>query len=218
MRSFTATSKRSQREACSGEDRIMEISPYMLSLLLLYSLIFGVSAGAVNDANRIVRIALGIRNTTGEPKTCGVRKIFSPLGVILISIQDILLFAYMGVGVVVLNFYLNRGIFRIYSVFATAVGFALYYFTLGRAVMLFSERIIRALRFVLGWVFKIITAPIRLIVRLLRGVIKKLYEKSRFAIAKRKVMRYNKIKREELREMAKRGFMADAYALGKGAK
>ena len=53
---------------------------------------------------------------------------------------------------------------------------------------------------------------------LVKQLIKKLYEKSRFAIAKRKVMRYNKIKREELREMAKRGFMADADALGKGAK
>ena len=196
----------------------MEISPYMLSLLLLYSLIFGVSAGAVNDINRIVRIAIGLRNTTGESRARRVGRIYDSLGVVLISIQDILLFAYMGVGVAVLNFYLNRGIFRIYSVFATAVGFTLYYFTLGRVVMFFSERIIRAIRFVLGRILKIVSAPIRFLIRLLYGGAKKLYEKSRFAIAKRKIMRYNKIKREELMGMASCGFTAHADALGKGAK
>ena len=44
----------------------MEISPYMLSLLLLCSLVFGVSAGAVNDINRIIRVALGMRERTGK--------------------------------------------------------------------------------------------------------------------------------------------------------
>ena len=196
----------------------MEISPYMLSLLLVYSLVFGVSAGVLNDINRIVRVALGISHTNGASIRRGARKIFGAVAVFVIALQDILLFAYMGVGVAVLNFYLNRGIFRIYSVFATAVGFTLYYFTLGRVVMFFSERIIRAIRFVLGRILKIVSAPIRFLIRLLYGGAKKLYEKSRFAIAKRKIMRYNKIKREELMGMATCGFTAHADALGKGAK
>ena len=196
----------------------MEISPYMLSLLLLYSLIFGMSAGAVNDVNRILRIALGIRNTAGEKKRRGVSRIFSAASALWIALGDILLFAYIGVGVAVLNYYLNRGIFRIYSVVATAVGFILYYFTLGRVVMFFAERIICALRFVLSFVFKIVTAPIRFAFRILRKVAKKLYEKSSFAIAKRKIMRYNKIKREELRARAQCGFAAERDILGKGEK
>lgn len=186
----------------------MEISPYMLSLLLVYSSIFGVSAGVLNDINRIVRIACKIKSP---------RKIYSAMSILFIALQDILLFAYMGVGVAVMNYYLNRGIFRIYSVAAAAFGFALYYFTLGRAVMFFAERIIRAVRFVLGFLIRIVTAPFRFLLRLLLRALKKLFEKFCFAIAKQKIMRYNKIKREELRALSARGFAADE-ALGKGEK
>ena len=68
----------------------MEISPYMLSLLLLYSLIFGMSAGAVNDVNRILRIALGIRNTEGEQKRRGVSRMLSAASALWIALGDIL--------------------------------------------------------------------------------------------------------------------------------
>ena len=196
----------------------MEISPYMLSLLLVYSLVFGVSVGVLNDINRIVRVALGISHANGASIRRGARKIFGAVAVFVIALQDILLFAYMGIGVVVLNYYLNRGIFRIYSVVAAAVGFVLYYFTLGRVVMFFAERIIRAVRFVVGLIFRIVTAPARFLFRILWRVVKKLCKKIRFAIAKRKIMRYNKTKREELISLANRGFAADAEILGKGEK
>lgn len=189
----------------------------MLSLLLVYSLIFGASAGALNDVNRILRIALGMRSTTGERARHGVRRAYSAVSIFFIALQDVLLFLYMGVGVAVLNYYLNRGIFRIYSIAAAAVGFALYYFTLGRVVMFFAERILRALRAALGFVWRIATAPLRFAFRVLLRALKKLFGKFRFAIAKRKIMRYNKVKREELRALAGRGFVADE-ALGKGEK
>ena len=192
----------------------MEISPYMLALLLVYSLIFGISAGVLNDANRIIRIALGMQGSKQKSKK---RRLYSAVSIIFIGVQDVLLFAYMGVGVVILNYYLNRGIFRIYSIAAAAVGFALYYFTLGRVVMFFAERIVRALRFVISWILKIVTAPFRFVLRLLLRCVKKLFEKFCFALAKRKNMRYNKIKREELRALSKCGFAAEE-ALGKGAK
>lgn len=195
----------------------MEISPYMLALLLVYSLLFGISAGVVGDVNRIIRIALGMRNTNWESKKRGARRLYSAASIIFIAVGDILLFAYMGVGIVVLNYYLNRGIFRIYSIAAAAVGFLLYYFTVGRVVMFFAERIIRALRFVISWIVRIVTAPFRFFLRLLLRAAKKLFEKFCFAIAKRKNMRYNKIKREELRARSRCGFVADE-ALGKGAK
>ena len=195
----------------------MEISPYMLSLLLLYSLIFGISAGVVGDFNRIVRIALGIRNSARESKKRLTRKLYSAMSIIFVAVQDILLFAYMGIGIVVLNYYLNRGIFRIYSIAAAAVGFALYYFTLGRVVMFFAERIICALRVAIVWALRVITAPFRFVFRILIRAAKKLFEKLCFAIAKRKIVRYNRIKREELRVLSRRGFVADD-SLGKGAK
>lgn len=196
----------------------MEISPYMLSLLLVYSLIFGMSAGVFNDANRIARIAFAMRKTSGGQKKNCARKIYETAGIFLISIQDILLFAYIGVGVVILNYYLNRGIFRIYSIAAAAIGFVIYYFTIGRVVMFFAERIIRALRFAIVWILNVVTAPVRLIFRLLLHAAKKLFEKLCFAIAKRKNMRYNKIKREELMARARCGFAADGATIRKGVK
>ena len=196
----------------------MEISPYMLSLLLVYSLIFGMSAGVFNDANRIARIAFAMRKTSGGQKKNCARKIYETAGIFLISIQDILLFAYIGVGVVILNYYLNRGMFRIYSIAAAAIGFVIYYFTIGRVVMFFAERIIRALRFAIVWILNVVTAPVRLIFRLLLHAAKKLFEKLCFAIAKRKNMRYNKIKKEELRALSRCVFVSDGEVLGKGAK
>lgn len=196
----------------------MEISPYMLSLLLLYSLIFGISAGVVCDLNRIVRIALGIGRGARSSKKRGAQRIFSAASILFVALGDILLFAYMGVGVVILNYYLNRGIFRIYSIAAAAVGFVLYYFTIGRLVMFFAERIIRVLRLAIVWILRIVTAPVRLVLRLLLRGAKKLSEKFCLALAKRKIMRYNKIKKEELRALSRCGFVADGEVLGKGAK
>ena len=187
----------------------MEISPYMLSLLLLCSLVFGVSAGAVNDINRIIRVALGMRERTGESEKRIRARVAEALTVVFVALQDILLFAYMGVGVVVLNYYLNRGIFRIYTVAATALGFALYYFTLGRVVIRLAEVIIRVVRGLIIRTLRILTAPFRFVFGIFLGLIKKLCEKIRFALAKRKILRYNKIKREELHSLAARGFAAE---------
>ena len=189
----------------------------MLSLLLVYSLIFGASAGVLNDVNRIVRIALGVQVASGERSRRGLHRACAAVSVFFIALQDVLLFLYMGIGVAVLNYYLNRGIFRIYSIASAALGFAFYYFTLGRVVMFFAERILRALRAGLGFVWRIATAPLRFAFRVLLRALKKLFGKFRFALAKRKIMRYNKIKREELRALAGRGFVADE-ALGKGEK
>ena len=192
----------------------MEISPYMLSLLLVYSFLFGASSGAFNDANRILRIALGIENN--RKSKCARQKVMSFFSILFICIQDILLFAYMGIGVAVLNYYLNRGIFRPYSVIAVAVGFILYYFTLGKIVRFFSERIVRLLRLVVLWILKVVLAPIRFVLVLCLNGIKKLWKKYRFAIAKRRIIRYNKIKRAELKALSNCGFVADKSAERKG--
>ncbi len=190
----------------------MEISPYMLSLLLLYSLAFGVSAGVLNDVNRMLRVALGMRDGKGDSASRVRRRVRSILSILFIALQDILLFGYIGVGVAVLNYYLNRGIFRIYSIGATVLGFALYYFTVGRLVMRLAEAMIRILRALMVKIFKIVTFPIRFAFGLLTLPIKKLCEKIRFALAKRRIMRYNKIKREELIALAARGFALDGQS------
>ena len=158
----------------------MEISPYMLMLLLIYSFVFGVSAGAFNDINRIIRAFLGVSYSR-----CGFEKLYTKklpflrkplerkrvgaakrkLLSVIIFFQDILLFVYLGGGVVVLNFYLNRGQFRLYTIGAALAGLALYYFTVGKIVMLASEAIIFFIRATLKVVLFIIFRPVFLIFR-----------------------------------------------------
>ena len=140
----------------------MEISPYKLMLLLVYSFLFGVSAGVFNDINKLVRVFFGARYERATRKTLAPQK--SRVGrcayATLIFFQDILLFLYMGVGVVVLNYYLNYGIFRGYTVFGLLLGFLLYYLTLGRAVIYLGQTAILFLRGVMLKALFILLTPL----------------------------------------------------------
>ena len=182
----------------------MEISPYMLSLLLLYSFLFGMSAGIVNDINKILRLFFSARRE--EIRTRGRFARGSSCAVIFF--QDILLFTYMGVGTVLLNYYLNRGQFRIYSIAAVAAGFVLYYFTLGKIIMFFAESIVLFLHTVIFKLLHILLLPIKAIFKVIGMILKKLCKKIRFAIAKKKILRYNKRKKAQLEELSRIGFCA----------
>ncbi len=197
----------------------MEISPYKLMLLLIYSFLFGISVGVFNDINKLVRVFFGARYEKASRKTLSPKK--SRAGRILyatlIFLQDILLFIYMGVGVVVLNYYLNRGSFRVYTVFGLVFGFALYYFTLGRAVIYLGQTLILFLKGVISKVLGILITPF---LKLIEGVIwlfKKLCEKITYPIAKRRALRYNKVKKAELISLARVGFFT-SDASGEGEK
>ena len=130
----------------------MEISPYMLTLLLVYSFLFGVFCGGVNDVFKITRALLGDGRELGGAGYLYNKEIFlvgklpqnkkSPLLPLLIFIEDFILVVFIGCGVVVLNYYLNRGQFRLYTIVAVLAGIAAYYFTVGRLVILLSEAII----------------------------------------------------------------------------
>ncbi len=199
----------------------MEISPYMLMLLLIYSFLFGMSAGALNDINRIIRALLGVRYSakrfdslyaiklpfvgalgSGREKK-GVRR---GLMSAVIFFQDILLFAYLGCGTVILNYYLNRGQFRLYTIAAVAAGFAVYYFTLGKIVIFLSEGIIFFVRAGVRIAAYLVSRPFVFLWRTGAKIFGKIYKKITSGIAKRKIIRYNKIKREELLGLSSRGF------------
>ena len=200
----------------------MQISPYMLFLLLIYSFLFGVSAGVFNDINRIIRALLGNRykskriNRLYEIKLPFVgrisavgenNKILSKFLSVIIFVQDIALFFYMGCGVVILNYYMNRGQFRLYTIAATAIGFAIYYFTVGRLVMFLSGGVVFIIRAAVSIALYLISRPFVwlfcAIKKILLGVCKKISE----AIAKRRNLRYNKKRIAELEKMSECGFV-----------
>ena len=134
----------------------MEISPILLAKLLLYSLIWGGTVGVFYDVNRIFRVLLGVRYSKKHfDSLYSLRLPFSKKEISLKNaadktggrfikgatefLGDFLSVTVAALGVVVLNYSYNDGRFRIFTVIGTLVGFLLYYFTLGRLVMLVCE-------------------------------------------------------------------------------
>lgn len=155
--------------------------------LLLYSLAVGFFLGALWDFFRIVRFGLyGRKNNYRvgvlSAKSPGKNKEFkiqlpssgrevrkalmyshtkiSPVWFLWILICDILFFVICAVTVILLLFQLSGGQLRIFAVFGSIIGFAVYYFTVGRLVMMFAELIIdTVIRFVC-FLYKITLKPV----------------------------------------------------------
>jgi hypothetical protein len=164
----------------------------MLTLLVVYSFLFGAATGVVNDALKIFRkLIFGKGGSKAEA--------------VVLFVEDLLLTLFIGCGVVVLGFYLNRGIFRWYTVAAIGVGFVTYYFTLGKLVELISDYIIRFLRFVALKIFIVVSYPIRALFTAVKKIIVSSIRKIAYALEKRRVMRYNKRKAEKLIAASKNG-------------
>ncbi|MBO5415807.1 MAG: spore cortex biosynthesis protein YabQ [Clostridia bacterium] len=207
----------------------MEISPYMLTLLLIYSFLFGMSAGALNDINRIIRALMGIRYSAKSFERLysiklpfvGVlergsekKRVKRWIEAVLIFLQDILLFAYLGCGTVILNYYLNRGQFRLYTIAAVAAGFAIYYFTLGKLVIFLSEGIIFFVRAAVRIILYLVSRPFVYLGRVVVKILRTLRKKIASGIAKKRIMRYNKTKRRELLELSRKGFQNEGEKNG----
>lgn len=200
----------------------MEISPYFLSLLLIHSLILGAVVGLVNDVHRLTRIFFGVcyskkrfrrlyevhlpllNRSIGEIGTGKGRRFLLP---ILIFFQDVLLCGFAAVGVAVLNYYFNYGQFRAYTVIAMLVGFAVYYFTVGKLMMLFSEGVICLLRMTTAMLWFLLTRPFVLFGRGIGFFWKKIYGKIREGIEKHRKKVYNIHIRKQVMKEATVGFL-----------
>ncbi len=200
-----------------------------MSLLLLYSFLFGGTVGVLNDLHRLTRIFFGVRyskkrftrlyearlpllgRAVGEIGTGKIKRVFLPA---LIFLQDVLLFSFAAAGVAILNYYFNYGQFRLYTVFATLVGFVVYYFTVGKLVMLFSEGIICLARIALTMLFFLLTRPFVFLFRMIRFVLLKISAKIKEAIANRRKRLYNIRMRDHMLREAEQGFLSGAGIVG----
>ena len=110
----------------------MEISPFLLTLLLSWSFVFGVILGVINDMNRIIRVFCGVRYSekrfgklyelvlpvVHRPLLRSENKFHKKALAVLIFFQDIIFFILAGVGIILLNYEFNEGRFRFFTVFA----------------------------------------------------------------------------------------------------
>ena len=198
----------------------MEISPYLLFLLLLYSIFFGITVGLVGDAFRLIRMLLGESAAT----SAGMRKLYEkelpflhralkPCGKrskllfrFLIFFCDVLVFCFSAAGLAVLCYHFNSGRFRFYKVFACLGGFLGYRFALGKVVLYFSEGIIFLFRAFFCVVFYLFSRPFVAFARILANIFKKLYTNLRFSIAKSQKILYNRRRKKGLLADSRRGF------------
>ena len=188
----------------------------MLTLLLVYSFLFGAFAGALNDAGKIFRALLfGTGSAERQRKLCDIKLILvgklpqkreSKALPIIVFICDVLLFLCVGCGIAILNYYFNKGQMRLYTITAVAVGFLFYYFTIGKIISFLSDYLVFFLRAVTAIALKLFLTPFAIAFGTLKKIFLLLVRKIVFALEKKSMIRYNEREVRHLGKLSERGF------------
>jgi hypothetical protein len=195
----------------------MEISPLTLSILLLYSFLWGGIIGVINDVNKVIRVILFgnafferykktvefFRLNNRPQKSNSLDRTFLN---ILIFIQDFFALIIAAVGLILLNYYYNDGYFRLFTFIAIFIGFFIYYFTIGKLVTVILEPLAFFLRCIIISVIRIIILPLRLLLKSIITLIFKLFVKCKKSIEKNNNLRYNRKRREQIIRLSGYGF------------
>lgn len=197
----------------------MEISSLKLAELLIFSFVFGLCLGFFNDFNRIIRVFFGARYSSKDysklydffkikNKTYNETTKFTTfLFKIIIIIQDVLFSLSVGCGTVLLIYCYNDGRFRLFTPLAIILGFFLYYFSVGKLVMLVSEPIAVFIKELLERILHLTFIPIKSVSKATLKVISKLYYLIKKHLAKRMNIRYNIKEVKRLAFLSKIGFI-----------
>jgi len=163
----------------------MEVSMIRQALILLYSIIIGASLGIVYDIIRIQRVMIGVRYGHKTVKMLvninlpligarsvkpsaikeKIKAIMRFLRTIIIFVQDIFFFIFAGLCVTVFVYHANYGQIRWFALFGLVLGFFIYYNTVGRAVMMFSEFIVFLIGALFSYIWHFIYVPVSFISR-----------------------------------------------------
>lgn len=201
----------------------MEISPIQILFMMIASLAFGMCAGVLNDVNRIVKVFFGsehyrkknfeklysiklpiLGRSIDTPQKSRITEGILP---VLAFFQDITFFCFSGIGVAIINYYFNNGRARIYTPIAVITGFIIYYFTVGRVVIFFSEIPVFVIKALILIVFELFYKPTRLFVGFFGLFAKKIYKNLHKTIAKKQKKVYNKSKKNFVKNRATLGFV-----------
>ncbi len=191
----------------------------------MFSFLYGICIGIVNDINRIVRVFFGVRYTKinfnklyaflkiqneekiEQKKAARKKKTKNIYLNILIFIQDLFLALFVAAGIILLNYYFNDGRFRLFTVLAMSLSAILYYFTVGKLMMLISEPIMLIIRTSVMFLVRTVLLPIRTILGWLYSIVKNTLLKTKKHIAKVLNIRYNKREVKRLCDLSKHGFI-----------
>lgn len=141
-----------------------------ITAFFLWSIVFGLFAGAFFDIFRIMRIA---RRSVVNLKRFSL---FLRLGDgILCFLSDVVYWLVLAVGYSVFIYRWAGGRFRIGSLLCVAAGFLIWHYTLGRLVILLADRIISLIRLVIGFILSVTLVPILRLVSFFGRKIKSLF-------------------------------------------
>lgn len=145
---------------------------------------------------------------TGRKKKDGIVSEFYKSVVVFIG--DILFFFVVSPIFTVFIYYANNGKIRWYLVIGAIIGFLLYYFTIGRLIMLFSSAIVFTVRTIGAYVIYFTLRPVVLLLRLILGFIRKVILKISSGIKKavllKKMKKYTEKTEKSVALMVKTDF------------
>ena len=149
---------------------------------MLYAGVCGVLCGVFYDLFRLSRVLLGISEYTRFGRklythrfpligsmsrvTSGKIRVVTEFWIVIL--EDVLFAAAAGCVFNVFLYQAASGCFRWFYLFFAGSGFLIYYFTVGRVVMLSSEILIYLLRLIARYVLYFIILPFRLVVWMIR--------------------------------------------------
>ena len=182
----------------------MEVSQLSLISLLFFLALWGGLIGLLDNVNKALRIFL-FENL--ELRKFKVKNAFFAT---FVFFQDFFFIIIAFIGIILLNFYFNNGLFRFLPLLSFGIGFVIYYFTLGKLLMLILRPIVLfTRRFVVGTLRSIYVFLIEFIIKKLVRTIKK-------SIAKKRNIKYNKKRRYQLIKLSECGFLEEIKQGKKG--
>ena len=137
-------------------------------IIMQNSVILGLIFGAFYDIIRISHIICGIASYSG--KSCGMKHSIGSY--IIFGLMDFIYAVVLSAAFSVFVYWQNNGVVRAFILVPCALGFILYHKTAGRAVMYFSEAVVRYIRLIFRYTVAI---PVRFVIRIVKRVLRWVY-------------------------------------------
>lgn len=175
----------------------MQISPFLLTTLTVYSFLFGVAVGIVIDFNKILRLFFISESKRHNNLILNIS----------INIQDFCVIIIYGLGIILLNYYYNDGRIRVFSLLASLVGLIIYYLTFSKIILKILTPIVILIKKIIKKILYLITKPIVIIINAVVKLTKFMFLKIKNHIEKKRNLRYNYNEIERLIKLSKQGFL-----------
>lgn len=180
----------------------MKLSQQLLAVILLWSFAVGAMLGAIWDVFRVIRVAMSVENTEDLPRF--YRRLLN----VCAFAEDILFSVIAAVGVTIFVYHTNDGKFRWFALAGCALGFYIYYKTIGRLVISIAKPLTALIRRIIAFIcVKIIFPPFRFCAVMLARLSRLLFKASKalfvniFNLIRRRVI-ISRIKNEARRKRA----------------